>query len=75
MQAGGEGLMNNFESSAGRWISPTFYAQLLHHRSIPKEQKDSLVKQLLALSESVRVKAARKHNDEIDPSRWISPTF
>ena len=32
-----------------------------------KRKKDSQVKQLFALSGSVRVKAAHKHADEIDP--------
>ena len=36
------------------------------HRS-QNHQKDSQVKQLFALSGSVRAKAVRKHVDEIDP--------
>ena len=47
-------------------ISRTFYGQLLRAQ-IPKAQKDSQVKQLLALLGSAGVKAARKLVDEIDP--------
>ena len=47
-------------------ISPTLYVQLLCLQ-IPKAQKDSQLKQLFALLGSARVKAARKHVDEIDP--------
>ena len=42
------------------------YVQLLHAQ-IPKAQKDSQVKQLFALSGSLRIKAVPKHVDEIDP--------
>ena len=38
---------------------------------IPKAQKDSKVKQLIALLGSASVKAAREHVGEIDPSSRV----
>ena len=48
----------------------TFYEQLLREQ-IPKGQKNIEINQLFALLGSARVKAARKHIDEIDPPPWL----
>ena len=47
-------------------ISPSFYAQLLRPQ-IPKEQKDSQIKQFFGLLGPESLKAVCKHVDEIDP--------
>ena len=52
----------------GGSISTTCYAQLLPTQ-IPKPQKDSQLKQLIALLGSAGVKTARKNVDEIDLRR------
>jgi len=54
-------------------ISPTFYVKLLH-AEIPKVQNYSQTISLFALFESGRVKALRKHVDEID-TRSLCPYF
>jgi hypothetical protein len=50
-------------------IPPTLYEQLLHSQ-IPEAQKTNQLKQFFALSGSVSIKAACKHDVEIVPWRF-----
>ena len=65
--------LDNFEieyitkMSMGMIIGLVFDIYISRRQVLRQAQKDSQVKQLFALLGSVRLKALRKHIDEIDP--------